>query len=270
MASKHPSYTARTEKATNAVAKQLLKLMDEKKTNLALADDETDAEKFLALADRIGPEIAVLKTHIDAVENFTPEITGQLVSLAKKYNFIIFEDRKFADIGNTVQLQYEKGMYHIVQWAEIVNAHIVPGPGIIEGLKKVADKFAEPRSLILLAQMSSKGNLATETYMKKAVKMAEQYPDFVIGFIGNGGNISELKKLAKISGPQFIIMTPGVNLDSGTDALQQQYTTPEKVIAAGSDVIVVGRGIYGADNALAAAQQYRQAGWQAYQRRLGI
>jgi len=268
MASRQLSYTERAETVKNQVAKKLLKLMDEKKTNLALANDETNPEKFLALADNVGPEIAVLKTHIDVVENFTPKITEQLTSLAKKHNFLIFEDRKFADIGNTVQLQYKRGTYHIVEWADLVNAHIVPGPGLIEGLKKVADGYSQPRGLILLAQMSSKGNLATDQYTQKAVALADQYSDFVIGLIGNGGDVNELKKLTDLSGPEFIILTPGVKLGGGEDALKQQYATPADVIKAGSDVIIVGRGIYGADNPLAAAKKYRQAGWQAYQQRI--
>lgn len=258
------TYSQRAEKATNEAANKLLNLMDEKESNLALANDETNPEKFLELADTVGPEIAVLKTHIDAVEGFTSDITSQLQSLAQKHSFLIFEDRKFADIGNTVKLQYEKGIYHIVQWADFVNAHIVPGPGIVEGLKEIADKQSDPRGLILLAQMSSKGNLATDDYTKKAVEMAKEYDEFVVGFIGNGGDISELKKLRKLADERFILFTPGVKLGGGGDALKQQYTTPADVIGAGSDVLIVGRGIYKADNPLQTAQEYRKAGWEAY------
>ncbi len=252
------TYKERASQCTNPTAKKLLNLMEEKKTNLSVAFDITSGKKLLELLDKIGPEICVAKMHIDIIEDFSRDLIDKLVVLKAKHNFLIFEDRKFADIGNTVKMQYAQGIYHIADWADIINCHSVSGPGIIDGLKEIG--MPKGRGLLLLAEMSSEGNLATGEYTEKTLKMAEKNNDFVIGFI-------TMKKL--LNDPKFINFTPGVKLVEGGDNLGQQYNTPEKVIKEnGSDVIIVGRGIYEADDPLSEASKYKEAGWKAYKERL--
>ncbi len=53
--------------------------------------------------------MAVLKTHVDLIHDFGEATVEGLKTLSKKHNFMIFEDRKFVDIGNTVQKQYHGG-----------------------------------------------------------------------------------------------------------------------------------------------------------------
>ncbi len=248
------SYAERAAYSKNALAKKLFLLMDVKKTNLALSADVTFCEQVLTLADTVGPEICVLKTHVDILEDFSQAFTMELRKLADKHHFLIFEDRKFADIGNTVKLQYEKGIYHIVDWADIVNAHSLPGCGIVAGLMDAGLK--KHRGLLLLAEMSSENNLFTKEYALQTLRMAEQFPEFVIGFISQ-------QKLSE--DPSWIYMTPGVQLQAGKDALGQQYVTPEMALVTHqSDIIIVGRGIIKAEDTLAEARKYREAGWSAY------
>ncbi|KAK3725377.1 orotidine 5'-phosphate decarboxylase [Vermiconidia calcicola] len=361
--SEHPSLTP--------LATYLLRLIHIKKTNLCVSADVSTTSELLQLAEDVGDEICVLKTHCDIVKDFSDKTMKRLTETAKRKRFVIFEDRKFGDIGNTVQQQYLSGPLSIVRWAPIVNAHIFPGPAIITALSEAAQKAIaayntsvqtdisaspaasavggdndsvhtndemevddsasveeEPpeyddrqgrkhsvvsvsttistkteamspqpalratlsrgsteeedtdetedpevaleelgpvpfyRSLLLLAQMSSKDNFFSPEYTEACVKHARSNKNFVMGFIAQRSLNSERDD-------NFITMTPGVQLQAGGDALGQQYNTPRKVIGeAGSDVIIVGRGVLGASDRRRAAHEYRRQGWKAYEERL--
>jgi len=248
------SYLERSQLCKNPTAKKLFEIIHNKKSNLALSADVTTCAQLLKLADTIGPEICVLKTHIDILTDFSSSFITQLQSLASKHNFLIFEDRKFADIGNTVKLQYQEGIYKIVEWADIVNAHSLPGPGIIAGL--AAAGLEKNRGLLLLAEMSSAENLFSHAYTDATLEMAKQNPEFVIGFIAQ-------KKL--IDHPQWVYMTPGIQFESKGDGLGQQYISPIEAIQKNhTDVIIVGRGILQASDPVKEAIKYREVAWNAW------
>lgn len=50
-----------------------------------------------------------------------------------------------------------------------MNAHVVPGPGVVQGLSAVGKPLG--RGCLLIAQMSSQGSLATGEYTKAAVSV---------------------------------------------------------------------------------------------------
>lgn len=252
------SFSQRADLAKHLLAKKLFLLMEKKKTNLCVSADVTKQKELLHLAEEVGPYICMLKTHVDILEDFTPSFLHDLQQIADKHHFLLFEDRKFADIGHTVSLQYKKGIYRIADWAHLVNAHILPGPGIIQGIKQEGLKLN--RGLLLLAQMSSEGALFSPSYTEKAVELAEKNTDFVIGFISLG-RVSRQ--------PYFLHLTPGVKLEEGKDSLGQQWLSVEEVVGKRkSDIIIVGRDILHAKDPKKQAKLYQERSWSCYENTL--
>jgi uridine monophosphate synthetase len=131
------------------------------------------------------------------------------------------------------------------------------------------------RALLLLAEMSSEGNLLTGAYTERCVELAREHRDFVIGFVAQRSLNSE-------PDDNFLTLTPGVSLPSHvtpreregkrrTDGLGQLYNSPRRAVyEQGADVVIVGRGIIKADDPGAEAERYRIEAWRAYEERTGL
>ncbi|KAH8295416.1 hypothetical protein KR018_010950 [Drosophila ironensis] len=259
------TYESRANLAKSPVAKRLFNLMASKQTNLCLAADLTKSDEILDLADKCGPHICLLKTHVDIVEDFSDGFIRNLKALAKRHNFLLMEDRKFADIGNTVSLQYGKGIYKISSWADLVTAHTLPGRSILQGLKSALAEgdASQERGVFLLSEMSASGNLIDAKYKESSNKIATEGADvdFVAGVVCQSSDAFAF--------PGLLQLTPGVKIDESVDQLGQQYQTPEHVVKErGADIGVVGRGILKATSPEQAAQNYRDRLWAAYQDRV--
>ncbi|RKF82846.1 Orotidine 5'-phosphate decarboxylase [Golovinomyces cichoracearum] len=347
------SYAQRAARATHPLSSYLLRLMTIKKSNLCFSADVSSAKHLLSLANAIGPSIVVLKTHYDLVNDWDYDPTTgtgpRLAQIARRYGFLIFEDRKFADIGNTVQLQYVEGTARIIEWSHIVNLNMIPGRASVEALAAAAvrwktikhcevktdisvgnppskvdspsesedpenqplapgnmerkssivsittvSQYFEPvnsrgnddigeqpfagieeapldRGLLILAQMSSSGNLVTKEYTDACVEAARDFKEFVIGFVSQ-------EPLNRKLDDQFLSFTPGCQLpplgqdensELASDGKGQKYRTPDNLIGLlGNDIIIVGRGIIDAPEPTLEAERYRARGWEAYERRL--
>ena len=383
------TYGERAAVATHPLTSYLLRLMELKESNLCVSADVHSARELISLADKVGPSIVVLKTHYDLIQgwDYNPQTgTGPyLASLARKHGFLIFEDRKYCDIGSTVQMQYVGGTARVVEWAHIVNANISAGKPMVGAMAEAAAKWREminyevrtsvtvgtpvddgfedededmpeetgaetvvgedvygrkssmasdskdfhsmmapppprrdadgrkgsivsittvtqsfepadsprlskslsdgddvvypgieeapfERGLLLLAQMSSKGNLMDAHYTNACIEAAREHKDFVMGYVAQENLNSEPED-------NFLHMTPGCKLppegdeenggDLEGDGMGQQYNTPAKLIGlAGTDIVIVGRGIIKAGDPQGEAERYRRKAWKAYLARL--
>ena len=102
---KHPtlyqSYRERSEDPNlTPLATYLLRLIETKQTNLCVSADVTTTSQLLKLAEDVGDQICMLKTHADIVNDFTDKTIRGLKDVARRKKFIVFEDRKLGDIGS--------------------------------------------------------------------------------------------------------------------------------------------------------------------------
>jgi len=211
----------------------------------------------------------VFKTHIDIVSDFGVDTTERLQELARKHNFLIFEDRKFIDIGNTVQKQYRGGALRIYDWAHIVNASVLAGEGTLDALAQTIENGDErDRGILLLAEMTSKGSLAVGEYTRASVEIAKKHKGHVLGFVATRQLSADVESDTAEPEEDFVIFTTGISISSRGDALGQQYQSPVSAMERGADFLIVGRGIYSGPDPVASARAYRDAGWAAYLSRL--
>lgn len=87
------SFAARASLCSCPLSKRIFNTMETKKSNLCIAADISNSADLLKLVQSVGEYCAVIKTHYDAVLDWTKETENSLKELAKKHNFIIMEDR---------------------------------------------------------------------------------------------------------------------------------------------------------------------------------
>ena len=160
---RHLSYLDRSSLPnTPSLTSYLFRLMTLKRTNLCLSADVQTTAELLDLAEEVGPYICVLKTHADLIRDFSDRTIHALTDIAKRHKFLLFEDRKFGDIGNTVQAQYAAGTHRIASWAYLVNAHIFPGPGVVEALKAASLQALARENSQITTQITGGGDISEE------------------------------------------------------------------------------------------------------------
>ena len=255
------AWGARWRSCAHPLSHRFMEPAVEKETLVVLAADLSTTGELVRIIDQVGPHIAALKTHVDMIEDFSADSWQEVVKAAQSHDLMLFEDRKFADIGKVSQTQMG-GIYDIRSWADIVTAHRVSGPDIVDGIAAGWDEVQRIGGVFLLAQMSSRGNLLTGGYTDETIATGAASPH-VLGYIGNGSSPEEISSLREKVGEGKMIWTPGVNLSAEEGALGQRYGHPSDAIKAGSDAVIVGSGIHGTDDPATAARAYAEATWSA-------
>ena len=231
----------------NKAGQQLLDIAHQKKSTLIASVDLTTCKEVLDFLSKVGKDICAVKLHVDIISDFTPLFVQELKALALQHQFLIIEDRKFADIGNTQLLQLSKGVYNIASWADLVTIHLIAGEA---SLKAIQDWNTDQKpGLIPIIEMSSQGALTDKHYMDNCKKFLYKYQD-VVGAVCQSFEVDA----------PLLKFTPGVNLAVKGDDKGQQYNTPEFVIEnLHSDFLIIGRGLYASEHPEKEVEHYLTA-----------
>tara|TARA_A100000164_G_C21893497_1_gene766673 strand:+ start:1070 stop:1759 length:690 start_codon:yes stop_codon:yes gene_type:complete len=198
-------------------------IIKDKKSNICLAADVDSVIKLFKVIEELGDKICILKIHYDIIEDFHDNLDNtieRLNSYKKKYNFLIWEDRKFADIGMVMERQVK---VHISRWADIISVHSVMGLESIKCLDFIA--------IILIGELSTNDCIIDANYIIRSTIILESLEN-IIGVVSQHNIRTDKLKFV-----------PGISLKPSEDGKGQQHKSiydPSKNFA---DIYVIGRGI---------------------------
>lgn len=220
----------------NNIKQQLRDIIKNKGTRICLAADVDSVEELLEIADTLGPYICILKLHYDIIPQFHEKECGKmLLELREKHNFLIWEDRKYADIGSIMEKQIR---LNLMPWANIVSVHALPG---LESLKAIPNELG----IIVIGELSCYENIIDTNYTIKAVDMSNQLEN-LLGFVGQRDF-----RLGK----DTLMFVPGIGRNTGGgDNKGQRYSNiMEKAFG---DVFVIGRSILNSSDRVATIKEF--------------
>ena len=74
--------------------------IQQKQSNICISLDYTNTIQILDVLNLVKNHIIMVKIHVDIIEDFNIVFINKFVNICHDNNILIFEDRKFADIGH--------------------------------------------------------------------------------------------------------------------------------------------------------------------------
>ncbi|MGI8753758.1 MAG: orotidine-5'-phosphate decarboxylase [Acidimicrobiales bacterium] len=215
-------------------------------SRLALALDVDDAVAANRLARELRPYFDVVKVGLELFTAAGPSIVSEMID----NGFAVFLDLKLADIPTTVERTARVlgalGVSYLTLHAFTGEAMLRAGvDGLADGAERAG--MEAPRALAVTVLTSDAG--APAHILGNRVRAAAA--SGCAGVVCAAGDVAEAKSIA----PQLLAVVPGIR--PGGTALNDQArsATPEAALAAGADLLVIGRAVTAAADRQGAAQQ---------------
>ena len=222
--------------------------------DVIIALDFDSKEKVFSFLDKFEGKKPFVKIGMELYYAEGPEIVKEI----KRRGHKIFLDLKLHDIPNTVK----KAMKVLSELdVDMTNLH---ASGTINMMKGAIEGLTRPDGtrpmLIAVTQLTStdQESMENDLLIKEPIdKVVMHYASNakIAGLDGVVCSPLEAGKVHGVCGDGFVTVTPGVRLAGDAVGDQKRVTTPALAREIGSDYIVVGRSITGAENPVLAYER---------------
>jgi orotidine-5'-phosphate decarboxylase len=211
--------------------------LDNRKVIVAL--DYPEARPALEVAARLDPRLCRVKVGKELFVAAGPELVEKLRALGHE----VFLDLKFHDIPNTVAGACRSSA-RLGVW--MLNVHASGGEAMMRAAREAVDAAGGRAPLLLgvtiltsladadLARVGFAGSAADN--VERLARLAEE-----CGLDGVVCSAEEAPRLRAAIRAGFLLVTPGIRLESDAKGDQARVVTPVEAVRRGADYLVIGR-----------------------------
>jgi orotidine-5'-phosphate decarboxylase len=212
---------------------------------LALALDFDDLVPALRMARELAPFFGTMKVGLELYSAAGPEAITTLTDLGVE----VFADLKLHDIPTTVG---RAARVIGALGARYLNVHLAGGAAMVragvEGLREGAAGAGSPEPVPLGVTVLTSEPEASTHLLRQRVTIGLEAG--CAGFVCAVPDIATVRQLA----PAAVLATPGIRPEGSPVDDQGRVATPRDALAAGSDLIILGRAVTRAPDPAAAAR----------------
>ena len=208
--------------------------MSEGRNRIAVALDASERSRILELARLVGPEVGVLKVGLEAFCAHGPELVREVASIAP-----VFLDLKLHDIPNTVAGAVRAALDLGVDYLTV---HAGGGPAMLDAAARAADGRLGILAVTVLTHLDAR-ELERLALPGSAAERALGWARLAreAGCAGVVCSPQELERLRPELPRPFRLVTPGIRPAGAEAGDQKRVATPAAALAAGADLLVIGR-----------------------------
>lgn len=218
--------------------------------DVIIACDFASASETVAFLEKFGDERPFVKIGMELYYAEGPSIVKEFKERGHK----VFLDLKLHDIPNTVY----KAMKVLADLdVDMCNCHAAGASEMMRGAVRAFEEAGKTPLIIGVTQLTS----TSEEVMRQEILIDRSLEETVMSYAlnakaaGMAGVVCsplEAPIIHSACGYDFITVTPGIRFADGDKGDQVRVTTPAQARELGSDYIVVGRSITGAEEPAAA------------------